>query len=123
LNPSFPEDFERKVEKAKGMTGPRFLHVFAPCAPGWKFDSQKTIAIGRLATDTGVFPLYEVENGRYHITRKGGALKPVGEYLAVQGRFRHFSPEAVAAVQEKVRGGWDRLVALERESMVTPLSA
>jgi 2-oxoisovalerate ferredoxin oxidoreductase beta subunit len=80
LNPSFPEDFERKVEKAKGMSGPRFFHIFAPCAPGWRFDSQKTIAIGRLATDTGVFPLYEVENGRYHITRKTGTLKPVEEY-------------------------------------------
>jgi len=120
LNPSFPEDFERKVEKAKGMTGPRFFHIFAPCAPGWRFDSQKTIAIGRLATDTGVFPLYEVEGERYHITRKSGTLKPVEEYIHAQGRFRHLSAEDIAAVQEQVRQGWERLVARERESMVAP---
>jgi 2-oxoisovalerate ferredoxin oxidoreductase beta subunit len=121
LNPSFPEDFERKVEKAKGMTGPRFFHIFAPCAPGWRFDSQKTIAIGRLATDTGVFPLYEVENGRYHITRKSGTLKPVGEYLSAQGRFRHLTPENVAAVGRQVQAGWDRLIALEHETLVAPV--
>jgi len=121
LNPSFPEDFERKVEKAKGMSGPRFFHIFAPCAPGWRFDSQKTIAIGRLATDTGVFPLYEVENGRYHITRKAGTLKPIEEYLRAQGRFRHLTPADVAAVQEQVRAGWDRLLAFEHESLVTPM--
>jgi len=121
LNPSFPEDFERKVEKAKGMTGPRFFHIFAPCSPGWRFESQKTIAIGRLATDTGVFPLYEVEEGRYHITRKAGTLKPVEEYIRAQGRFRHLTPENIAAVGVQVRSNWERLLALERESlMVAP---
>ncbi|MGP8110431.1 MAG: thiamine pyrophosphate-dependent enzyme [Thermoplasmata archaeon] len=120
LNPSFPEDFERKVEKAKGMTGPRFFHIFAPCAPGWRFDSQKTIAIGRLATDTGVFPLYEVENGRYHITRKSGTLKPVQEYLAAQGRFRHLTPANVADVEKQVQASWERLLAFEHETLVAP---
>lgn len=123
LNPSFPEDFERKVEKARGMTGPRFLHVMAPCPPGWRFDSQQMIALGRLATDTGVFPLYEVENDRYHITRKTGTLKPVEEYLAAQGRFRHLTPADVAAVEEQVRTDWNRLLVRERESMVAPAAA
>jgi len=124
LNPAFPEDFERKVEKAKGMVGPRFFHIFAPCAPGWRFDSEKTIAVGRLATDTGVFPLYEVEGDRYHITRKSGTLKPVEEYLSAQGRFRHLTPRDVAAVSEHVHRTWERLLARERESMTSsPLAA
>jgi len=120
LNPSFPEDFERKVEKAKAMSGPRFFHIFAPCAPGWRFDSQKTVAIGRLATDTGVFPLYEVEDGRYHITRKSGTLKPVEEYLRAQGRFRHLTPENIEGVEELVRKNWERLLALEHDTLVAP---
>jgi len=120
LNPSFPEDFERKVEKAKSIVGPRFLHIFAPCSPGWRFDSQKTIAIGRLATDTGVFPLYEVEDGRCHVTRKVGTLKPVEEYLRAQGRFRHLTPENVNTLSAQVRASWDRLLAFERESLVAP---
>jgi 2-oxoisovalerate ferredoxin oxidoreductase beta subunit len=123
LNPAFPEDFERKVEKARALTGPRFLHILAPCAPGWRFDSQKTIAIGRLATDTGVFPLYEVEEGRYHITRKSGTLKPVEEYLSAQGRFRHLTGTEVAAVGQQVKAAWNRLVGLERDSMVAPSAA
>jgi 2-oxoisovalerate ferredoxin oxidoreductase beta subunit len=118
LNPSFPEDFERKVEKAKGMGGPRFLHILAPCAPGWRFDSGKTIAIGRLATDTGVFPLYEVEEGRCHITRKVGTLKPVEEYLRAQGRFRHLTPENIAIVSAQVKASWERLLKFERESLM-----
>lgn len=113
LNPSFPEDFVRKVEKARGVPGPRFLHVFAPCPPGWKFTSSETIEIGRLATDSGLFPLYEVEDGRYHITRRIGELKPIDAYLARQGRYAHLTPEDRAGIQARVRAEWERLLRLE----------
>jgi len=118
VNPSFPEDFVRKVEKARDMKGPRFLHVFAPCPPGWKYSSEQTIAIGRLATDTGVFPLYEVVDGKCRITRPTNQLKPVGEYLKTQGRFAHLTAADIAAVEVQVRLGWERLLAFERESTV-----
>jgi len=113
LNPSFPEDFERKVEKARTTVGPRFLHVFAPCPPGWKYDSAQTIAMGRLATDSGVFPLYEVDHGVYRITRKTGELKPVADYFRAQGRFGHLTTSDVEAIQGHVRDDWKRLLALE----------
>jgi len=121
LNPSFPEDFVRKVEKARDLTGPRFLHVFTPCPPGWKYSSEQTIAIGRLATDTGVFPLYEVVDGECHITRKTNSLKPVREYLKAQGRFAHLSDEDIAAVQVQVQGAWERLLAFEHQSAAPPV--
>ncbi len=117
LNPAFPEDFDQKVERARDIAGPRFLHVFAPCPPGWKFDSAQTIALGRLATDTGVFPLYEVVDGRLRITRKTGELKPVADYLAAQGRFRHLASDDVARIQAQVRGDWERLQKREREDL------
>jgi 2-oxoisovalerate ferredoxin oxidoreductase beta subunit len=109
LNPAFPEDFVRKAEKARDLQGPRFLHVLAPCPPGWKYNSEATIQLGRLATDTGVFPLYEVENGVYRINRPAGTLKPVEEYLRPQGRFGHFTDEDVRALQESVRVNWGHL--------------
>jgi pyruvate/2-oxoacid:ferredoxin oxidoreductase beta subunit len=115
LNPSFPEDFEKKVEKARVLTGSRFLHVFTPCPPGWRFSSERTIALGRLATDCGLFPLYEVEDGKLRVTRKGGALKPVAEYFRSQGRFGHLKPEDIEKVQERVRVGWERLLHRETE--------
>ena len=114
LNPSFPEDFVRKVEKARERKGPRFFHVYAACPPGWRYDSDQTIELGRLATYAGIFPLYDVEMGRLRITRRMGQLKPVEEYLKAQGRFRHFSPEEVQQVQEQARARWDDLLARER---------
>ncbi len=116
LNPSFPEDFVRKAERARDLRGPRFLHVFAPCPPGWKYSSEQTIAIGRLATDTGVFPLYEVEEGTCRITRTMNALKPVAEYLRAQGRFAHLNDTDIAEVQAEVQRSWDRLRALARSA-------
>jgi 2-oxoisovalerate ferredoxin oxidoreductase beta subunit len=116
VNPAFPEDLVRKVEKARDLTGPRFLHVFTPCPPGWKFDTSESIELGKLATDSGVFPLYEFEDGKYRVTRKGGALKPVAEYVRAQGRFRHFTDADIAALQQRVQQGWERLLRLEKEA-------
>jgi 2-oxoisovalerate ferredoxin oxidoreductase beta subunit len=113
VNVAFPEDFVKKVEKAKGIEGPRFFHALAPCPPGWRYSSEKTIEIGRLATDTNVFPLYEIEDGRYRITRKLGTAKPVKEYLKAQGRFGHLTDSEMALIQADVELRWKRLLALE----------
>ena len=113
VNVAFPEDFLKKVQKAKAMKGPRFFHALAPCPPGWRYSAEKTIEIGRLATDTNVFPLYEIENGQYRITRKLGRAKPVADYLMLQGRFSHLTPEEIADIQARVDAGWKRLLALE----------
>jgi pyruvate/2-oxoacid:ferredoxin oxidoreductase beta subunit len=116
LSPSFPEDFEKKVEKARAMTGSRFLHIFAPCPAGWKYSSEQTVALGRLGTDCGVFPLYEVESGKFHITRKSGQLKPVADYLKAQGRFNHLTPTDVEAIQAEVDQEYHKLLALEGQT-------
>ncbi len=113
VNVAFPEDFVRKVQKAKAIKGPRFLHALAPCPPGWRFSSEKTIAIGRLATDTNIFPLYEVEDGKYRITRKLGIARPVAEYLKLQGRFAHLTDADIAEIQAHVDANWKRLLQLE----------
>jgi 2-oxoisovalerate ferredoxin oxidoreductase beta subunit len=120
LNPSFPEDFDRKVERARDLAGARFFHVLTACPPGWKFDSAQTIALGRLATDTGIFPLYEVLDGQLHITRKGGELKPVSEYLTAQGRFRHLTPVDIEQIQAQVRSDWQKLLQRERDDLSRP---
>jgi pyruvate/2-oxoacid:ferredoxin oxidoreductase beta subunit len=123
VNPAFPEDFVRKAEKARTIPGPRFLHALTPCPPGWKFSSEETIELGRLATETGLFPLYEVEDGVYRITRKGGSLKPVREYVQRQGRFRHWTDEDLRELEQQVRDGWEHLLHLERETAPHAASA
>ena len=123
VNVAFPEDFLRKVQKAREIRGPRFLHALAPCPPGWRYSSEKSIAIGRLATDTNVFPLYEVEAGRYRLTRKLGRARPVAEYLKAQGRFGHLTEVEVAAIQGEVDLRWRHLLRLEETTAEPGTSA
>ena len=101
-SPSYPFDLMNKVKKGIAAKGPAYIHVHTVCPTGWRTASNKTIEVGRLATETGVFPLYEIENGQYRLNVNPPKLKPVEEYLKVQGRFRHLSPGEIATIQERV---------------------
>jgi pyruvate ferredoxin oxidoreductase beta subunit len=58
-----------------------------------------------------VFPLYEVDKGRYKMTVEVPELRPVEEYLKPQGRFRHLTPELIAEIQARVKKEYDKLQA------------
>ena len=107
LSVGHPLDFIKKVEKAKSIKGFRFLHMFTPCVPGWKIDPAKTLAVTKLAVESGMWTLYEVENGIKKITYKPGKMKSVKEYLMMQGRFRHMSPEDIRTLQGWVCKKWN----------------
>jgi len=110
-SPAFPEDFLRKMRKAKDTAGLRFIHILSSCPPGWKFPSEIAVKIARLAVESKVFPLYEIENGKkYTITVQPKGL-PVDEYLRLQGRFSHLAPGDIKAIQASVDEEWQRLVA------------
>jgi pyruvate/2-oxoacid:ferredoxin oxidoreductase beta subunit len=113
-NVAYPEDFIKKVLKAKALKGTKFIHLYAPCPTGWKHAPDITVKIARLATETNVFPLYEVEDGVYAINRKIAHPKPVDEYLKLQGRFRHLTAEEVGFFQNSVNRSWERLLKLEQ---------
>jgi len=102
VNVAYPEDFVKRVKKANEFKGPKFIHALSPCSPGWRIDPSRTVEVARLATETLVFPLYEVENGRYRITKEIKKKKPVAEYLKLQGRFRRLPEEMVERIQEMV---------------------
>lgn len=109
--PSYPLDLITKVEKAKQVKGPSYIHVFSVCPTGWRAASEQTIKLGRLALETGIFPLYEVENGKYRLTiDMPEKLRPVSDYLKLQGRFRHLTPGDIEKVQEKVNQELDKLL-------------
>ncbi|WAC07602.1 MAG: pyruvate synthase subunit PorB [Thermodesulfobacteriota bacterium] len=99
---SYPFDLIKKVEKAARIQGPAYVHVLSICPTGWRLPTDKAIWIGRLAVETGVFPLYEVEHGKYRLTLDVGELRPVKEYLKPQGRFRHLTDELVEEIQKRV---------------------
>ncbi len=105
---AYPGDFQEKVEKALSIRGPKYIHVHAPCPVGWKFDSSETVNIAKLAVETGMWPLYEVENGEKRLTIKPRERKPVAEYLRLQGRFRHLTDEDIQEYQRLVDEHWKR---------------
>ncbi len=93
LSPSHPMDFIKKLKKAKSIKGFRFLHILCPCPSGWKFDPGISIEVARDAVESGMWVLYEVENGIKKITYTPKKLYPVKNYLLKQGRFRHLKDD------------------------------
>jgi pyruvate ferredoxin oxidoreductase beta subunit len=108
---SYPFDLMEKVQKAARTPGPAYIHILSVCPTGWRIPPSKSIWIGRLAVETGIFPLFEVEDGRYRITVDVPEMRPVEEYLKPQGRFRHLTPEITARIQERVDFEYRKLVA------------
>jgi pyruvate ferredoxin oxidoreductase beta subunit/2-oxoisovalerate ferredoxin oxidoreductase beta subunit len=108
---SHPDDLIAKVERAKEIRGTRFLHILVACPTGWRMPSDMTITAARLAVESGIFPLIEIENGeRITVNHLLEERIPVSEYLAVQGRFSGISKEDIADIQRWVDEKWERLL-------------
>ncbi len=105
------EDLVRKAKKAAAIPGTRYLHILSVCPTGWKHDPAQAIEVGRLATNSNVWPLYEVEDGVLRFTREPGKPTPVKDYLKVQGRFSSMDEAEIAAAQKAVEEQWARLKA------------
>jgi pyruvate ferredoxin oxidoreductase beta subunit len=102
-------DFENKVKKAKEIKGARFILVFSPCVTGWNYDSSKTIELSKLAVDSGLWVLYEIENGNFKLSYKPAQLKPVADYLKFQRRFKHLNEEEMKKIQEHIDKYWAQM--------------
>ncbi|MCS7197449.1 MAG: 3-methyl-2-oxobutanoate dehydrogenase subunit beta [Candidatus Bipolaricaulota bacterium] len=112
---AYPDDFIRKVQKAKSIYGTKFLHVLAPCPPGWRAPSEWAIKLSRLAVQARVFPLYEVEDGERYTLNAPQADEPalpVSEYLKLQGRFSHLTEKDIQTIQGIIDKRWQKLLKL-----------
>jgi Pyruvate:ferredoxin oxidoreductase and related 2-oxoacid:ferredoxin oxidoreductases, beta subunit len=113
-------DMANKIKTALEYTeeGPTFLHIYAPCVPGWRYPENKTVEIARLAVETGYFPLYECDHGKLklnppsnnHIDKS--KRKPLKEYLKLQGRFAHLTDEEIAELEKELDAYWEYLSKL-----------
>jgi pyruvate/2-oxoacid:ferredoxin oxidoreductase beta subunit len=99
----YPPDLIRKVKKAKEIGGTKFILIFSPCPTGWRYSPEMTIKIAKLATETGIFPLYEIENGEKYTLGPKRAEKPLQDYFALQGRFRNLTEENLRRFEERVK--------------------
>jgi len=107
-----PLDLARKIGKAMEISGPRLIIALAPCPTGWDFDPRETVAIGKLAVKTGIWPLKEYVDGKLTHTIIPRQRPPVEEYLKLQGRFAHlFEPERnediLGEIQKRVDDYWE----------------
>jgi 2-oxoisovalerate ferredoxin oxidoreductase beta subunit len=109
-NIAYPEDLVNKVKKAASIKGSRFLHIFASCPTGWRIPPDLSVKIARMAVQTNIFPLYEVENGVHYTINCRPKEYLVREYFKLQGRFRHLSDNDLDDIQKMVDEDWELLL-------------
>ena len=108
-SPSYPFDLMSKVKKGVDTAGPAYVHILSVCPTGWRCPPDLSVRIGRLAVETGIFPLYEMENGQYRLSFDFPKLRPVTDYMKLQGRFRHLSPDDINKIQTRVIEEYEKL--------------
>jgi pyruvate ferredoxin oxidoreductase beta subunit len=103
------------IRKALSIGGPTFIHSLDPCPKGWDYDPYLSHEMGELAVKTGVWPLYEVEDGVLRLTGRTQQIAagkiarlPVRDYLNKQGRFAHFTNDDIDYFQSKVDEMWEK---------------
>lgn len=107
----FFADYRRKLRKAMGIRGSKYLQVHASCPPGWGYEDWATVKVAKLAVETGMYPLVEFENGELSGVRKITPV-PVEEYFRLQRRFAHlFRSEEGKAQLTKLQELADQQIA------------
>jgi pyruvate/2-oxoacid:ferredoxin oxidoreductase beta subunit len=105
---SYPVDLVNKVRKALNSGRPSLVQLLTPCPKGWAFPPEETVEIGRTAVNTGMWVLWEYENGHFHLTTKPNPRKKIREYVTKQGRFAHLweNEAALEYLQLSVDSQW-----------------
>ncbi len=115
---AYPLDFIEKLRKASTIRGFKYIHLHAPCPVGWRFDPSYTVAVAKLAVETGMWILFEAEGGRVSISPPSkpyadkNKRKPIKEYIAMQGRFRNITEELLMELEKQVDENWTTLLKL-----------
>ena len=112
---SYPLDIYDKFKNAQNIYGPKYIHILAPCPPGWGYNPKDSIEIGRLAVQTGFWPLYEVINGKFILSKDSKRFldptkrKPIEEYLKIQKRFRTISESQIEEYKRYINDQWEMI--------------
>lgn len=107
----FPDDLMRKVKRAAGIRGTRFIHVLCPCPAGWKLSENLSPKVAVAAVETNIFPLYEIVDGIHFSISHESKNLPVDTYLSLQGRYKHLADEEVKEIQGETDRIWSDLQA------------
>lgn len=107
--PSYPFDLYDKMKRAFKSASDAYVHVLCPCPPGWRFEADYTVKVGRCAVESRTFPLYEVGAGAYGFTLQTMKPRPVADYLKMQGRFEKLSDNDISEAQAAVERAYKQL--------------
>jgi len=111
-SPAFPQFFAEVVNEALACETTAVVFVPSPCIAGWKFREGLTADLGKLAAQTGLFPMFRKRAGQpgefKHLPEKA-KRPPVEKYLALQQRFEHLC--RMEEGQVKLRPGHEDQVA------------
>ncbi|MFX0029757.1 MAG: thiamine pyrophosphate-dependent enzyme [Candidatus Hermodarchaeota archaeon] len=111
-NAAYPLDLYEKFTHAKKIKGSKYFHILSPCPPGWGYDPKDTMLIGRLANETGFWPLYEVIDGTFTLSNSSkrylepSKRKPITEYLVAQKRFKSIDEKTIKAYEKYIETMW-----------------
>jgi 2-oxoisovalerate ferredoxin oxidoreductase beta subunit len=108
---AYPDDYMRKVQRAKDTKGFRFMRVLASCPTGWRSEPDAGVHVARLAVQAKFDPLYELFDGERIVVQQPANIIPVREYLRTQRRFAQLKDEDIDAIQARVDRDWERLLA------------
>ena len=112
---SYPLDLFEKFKKARDIFGTKYFHILSPCPPGWGYKPKDTILIGRLAVQTGFWPLYEVINGKFILSKPSSKYldpskrKPIEEYLSAQKRFKNLNEQEIEMYKTYIDDMWQEI--------------
>lgn len=110
---AYPLDLYDKIKKALTYGGVKYIHIHIPCPPGWGFEPRYAVKLGKLAVETGLYELYEIEKSQLRHT--GASLKlmekrrllPVENYLRAQSRFKTISDAEMEKIQDQITRKWE----------------
>lgn len=114
-NAAYPLDLFEKFKRAKNIKGTKYFHILSPCPPGWGYEPKDTMIIGRLANETGFWPLYEVINGKFELSKpskrylESSKRKPITDYLSVQKRFKSIDDTTTIIYEENIKNLWKEI--------------
>jgi len=109
----YPEDYMRKVNKAKEVQGTSYIHILATCPTGWGIPTNETIEVAKEAVDSGLWYLAEYENGEFTLNRNPKEFTSAKDYLLRQSRFKHLKGKDIEEIERhrdlkwaKMRKNW-----------------
>jgi pyruvate/2-oxoacid:ferredoxin oxidoreductase beta subunit len=121
----YPIDLMNKVRKGLNHKGAAYLMVYTPCQKGFVYETPRSIDLGRLVVECGLYPMWEwnPEKRAFDYSFRPASMRPVSEYLKLQGRFGHLHAEHIATLQKFANEQWRMMGVALPEALIQAADA